>query len=156
MSSNLSLSFELICLMGWLLKHEQEELSKLIENALGKGLSEELQALNPQDFFDEAASMNVTVHEFFECIERMLLAKVEGIEIERTAGKQLEPALKKMDSQVIDLRTLWTSLQQAKKKLTQNKKNQADASAAEADSANKVLFEQILKNWNPSQIDPLN
>lgn len=43
MSTNLSLSFELLCLMGWLLRHHKEEVAALIASAAEKGFIDELE-----------------------------------------------------------------------------------------------------------------
>lgn len=159
MSTNLSLSFELICLMGWLLKHNKTELVNLILTALDSGFAEELHSIDMKEFFDDEMNGNGIVHQFFSVLEQELLTKLEGAVLDRPSTGLLVDELKKFDGQVLDPRSLFVSLQAVKKKfiagntLLQEDDQPLDGRSTELRS---LLFEQVLKDWHPSQQDLLH
>ena len=97
MSTNLSVSFELICLMGWLLKKDRAALQQLIQKALAGGVSESIAQLHETRPAELSDSMAKTVAEFFVYIESML---VQGVPVARggyVLGANLTPEVKKID-----------------------------------------------------------
>lgn len=157
MSTNLSLSFELICLMGWLLKHHKTDLVDLILVALDEGFAEELHSIDMKEFFDDEMNGNGIVHEFFSLLEQELIKKLEGVVLDRPSNGVLVSELKKFDAQVLDARSLFVSLQAVKKKfITGNATAQDKAPEFKIEQLRTLLFEQVLKDWHPSQHDLLH
>ncbi len=157
MSTNLSLSFELICLMGWLLKHHKTDLVELILIALDEGFAEELHSIDMKEFFDDEMNGNGIIQEFFSLLEKELVKKLEGVVLDRPSNGVLVGELKKFDSQVFDARSLFVSLQAVKKKFIIGKtEEQEQGSELKVEQLRTLLFEQVLKDWHPSMQDLLH
>ncbi len=152
MSTNLSVSFELICLMGWLLKKDKTALQQLIQKALAGGVSDsiaQLQHARPAELSD---SMAQTVAEFFEYIEAVLAQGVPSMK--NGAGSSFAPEIKKIDQQTLDPKVVWLAVSQTKEAvnavsagLTESEKN---------DLFKHELYKNLLKNWTLSADETLN
>lgn len=154
MSTNLSLSFELLCLMGWLLRQHKEEVAALIASAVEKGFIDELEISDMRDFIDHPSMSNEMVNEFFSFLERTVQKQLEGRQIDVQCQGFLADEVKKIDGQFVDQRVLFASIQNVKKKLLLNSK-EIDT-LEENEQVKSSLCENILKQWNPSQQDQLN
>ncbi|PCI74401.1 hypothetical protein COB28_01045 [Candidatus Dependentiae bacterium] len=150
MSTNLSLSFELISLMGWFLRHHKEELTQLIEKATENGFMDELQVSDMKDFLHNTAASNEVVQEFFSFLEGSLQKGFEGKELDTAIRGALADEVKKVDGQVVDQHLLLSSIQKVK----QESKEMGDA--LPTSHVKKLLCEQLLKQWDPSHHDKLN
>lgn len=152
MSTNLSVSFELICLMGWLLKKDKTALQQLIQKALAGGVSDsiaQLQHARPSELSD---SMAQTVAEFFEYIEAVLAQGVPSMK--NGANALFAPEIKKIDQQTFDSKVVWLAVSQTKEAvnavssgLTESEKN---------DLFKHELYKNLLKNWTLSADETLN
>jgi hypothetical protein len=150
MSSGLSLSFELIYLMGWLLKNNKAKLKQLVLEAIQAGIMEEVAAMHDVDYLLLSDQMQGTVEQFMEYFEQAINEGMLGSEASLGAPYNLAPVFKKFDPRLFDQRTLLLSLQEAKKKISYKKKT--DPSVSDIDD-NSILFERILKNLNHSKKD---
>ena len=156
MNSSLSLSFELIYLMGWLLKNDQAKLKQLVAEAVEQGFIEEVEAMSDADYLLLSDQMQSTVEQFMDCLEDAITKSVQGIEGNAAVHQNLAPILKKLDSDLVDSKTLLLSMQQTKKKLSYKKKQGVQSMGSvstEENEANNILFERLLKNWSPSKKD---
>ncbi|MBM3894300.1 hypothetical protein FJ366_01770 [Candidatus Dependentiae bacterium] len=154
MSTNLSVSFELICLMGWLLKKDKHALRELIQKALSGGVADaiyDLQASKPAELSD---TMEKTVSEFFEYVESIL---AEGVPVNKPKGvlsSQTRDAIKKVDQHVIDPHSFWNSVNRAEEAV-EMLGGDLNQSAREAMFKNE-LYKNILSNWTVPSEDVLN
>ena len=155
MNSSLSLSFELIYLMGWLLKRDKAKLKKLVAEAIEQGFIDEVDALSDADYLLLSDQMQSTVEQFMESLEDAITEGVQSMHGSEPMHQDLAPTLKKFDTDLLDEKTLSLSMQQTKKKLSHKKKHHAkQESLVPVDAeANSILFERLLKNWNPSKKD---
>ena len=154
MSTNLSVSFELICLMGWLLKKDKTALQQLIQKALAGGVSDsiaQLQSSRPSEISDTMAE---TVTEFFEYIETVIAQGVPGVKSGRGVGSFLDPELKKLDQHALDPKVVWLAISQTKEAvsaisigLSEQEKN---------DLFKHELYKNLLKNWTIAADEALN
>lgn len=154
MSTNLSVSFELICLMGWLLKKDKTALQQLIQKALAGGVSDsiaQLQAARPAELSDTMAQ---TVAEFFEYIEAVIAQGVPGNKAGSGIGSFLDPELKKLDQHALDPKVVWLAISQTKEAvnaisvgLNEQEKNEL---------FKHELYKNLLKNWTIAADDILN
>ncbi|MBL4587774.1 hypothetical protein JKY79_00325 [Candidatus Babeliales bacterium] len=154
MSTNLSLSFELISLMGWLLRHHKEELSQLIEKATENGFMDELEVSDMKDFLNGTSTNNDVVQEFFSFLEGSIQKGFEGKQLDTIAFGALVDEVKKVDGQVVDQHVLLSSIQKVKNDCV--KKSDEESGSFQTDHIKDLLCEQILKKWNPSHHDSLN
>lgn len=155
MNSSLSLSFELIYLMGWLLKNDQAKLKKLVAEAVEQGFIEEVDAMSDADYLLLSDQMQSTVEQFMDYLEDAITESVQGADAHNGVCKDLAPLLKKFDTDAVDQKTVSLAMQQTKKKLSYKKKqgDKINAIAVTEAEANDILFERLLKNWNPSKKD---
>lgn len=169
MSAQISLSFELISLLNWLLRHEKAMLNAMLKQALEHGFAEELEKLDAASLAStESEELYNTVLDFLEYLEQSLIKNLETISVDNKTKDAIMPTLQKLEADSLDHKTLWLSMQQTKARMLKAKqcateKQQPQAIAAEAakdtkhtEHANKILFEQLLKNWKPNNKDVMN
>lgn len=155
MDTNLSLSFELIYLMGWLLKHEKGLLNDLIKHAVNHGLAQDLQKVDPRTYGQVNNDLYAVIVDFLSFLEKSLakhlnenIAHVEGEDV-------IFSTIKKLDQENLDLKSIKLSIQKARDLLVKNSE-EGKPVEQQTELAKNVLFEHILKNWKPSKTDLLN
>lgn len=140
MNSGLSLSFELVYLLNWLLKHKKPALIKLVQQAVKDGFT--------HDLFQEYAHIDDLEHaeELYEGMIQFLVL------LENHVLKNLDNAIEPVP-QVVNGEILDASLQQARIELARAKGVQEDQ-PVQADEI--LLFKQLLEQWKPAKNEPLN
>lgn len=151
MNANISLSFELILLVRWLLKHEKEQLNTLVKRALEHGFMQELEEKSSKAYGQVADKLYENIVEFLMFMEGSLVNNLAEFNIDEAAHNAMIPIIKKLDVSTVDLKSLWEGMQQAKKQMSKHYEVHEDP-----ESVNNLLFEQILKHWKPSKKLPLN
>jgi len=157
MSTDLSLSIELIYLMDWIVKNEKTLLNNLVKHSIENGFIKELDKIdlgnhtNPDLLFE-------VVYAFMTKIEDCLVENLEKAQLSDSQSEEIIPAIKKISMESIDLKTMWLSLQQTKIQLNkvqkqQNRHEKLDVENAQNTKHNStsILFEQIIKNWKPTK-----
>ncbi|MFH0898965.1 MAG: hypothetical protein V1855_05275 [bacterium] len=154
-NTSLSLSLELICLIAWLLKHEKSKLNVLIKRAIKNGLIQELDKLEKRDFLKASEELHMTVLDFLMFLEDSLIENLKTSHLDIKTERTLIPPLKNMEEDALPAQTIQLSIKEAKDQLIQEK--QTDPTVSEdVDHVKQVLFEQIIKNWKPSNKELLN
>jgi len=152
MNANISLSFELILLLNWLVKHEKAQLNNLVKDALEKGFMQEIEDISPNDYPQLADQFYSSILEFLMFFEQSLLNNLESINIDEVTNNAIGPVIKKLDFENLDIKTLWLSMQQTKDKMSKTRANIEHG----PEQINNLLFERLLKNWKPSKKSPMN
>jgi hypothetical protein len=155
MDTNLSLSFELIYLMGWLLKNEKGMLNDLIKHALKNGLAQDLQKVESYGGAQMNEELYDTIVAFLSYLEKTLAKNLETSISPVNADEAIFPTLKKLDQENLDLKNLKLSIQKARDLLAKNIEEKGNT-VQQTELAKNVLFEHILKGWKPSKGDLLN
>lgn len=153
MDANISLSYELVCLINWLVKNEKTALKSLVKQAIKNGFLNELEQLEQPEQGASQEFLYTAVFEFLLHIEDNLIKNLESMHV-TTQEELLFPALQRMDAPHLDARTMWLSMHQAKNLL--NKTQLPASHDALTDKVANVLFERIIKNWKPDQNEPMN
>ncbi|MBX9831220.1 hypothetical protein K2X40_04655 [Candidatus Babeliales bacterium] len=174
MNTSLSLSFELIYLIGWLLKNEKQMLNTLIKNAIKKGLGQDLNAINPQDHSKVNEQLYNTLIDFLNFMEDSLLNNMDELQVDTKTEKAMLAALRKVDLDALDVNAVRTSMQQTKEELsTKNVSTLEVASDSDQlttlepsepddiefdnnEKAATILLKNIIKNWKPSLNELIN
>lgn len=165
MSYQLSLSFELICLMDWLLKNKGSKLKDLVKEAVDKQLADSLEKMSEHDYVKMASRMHDVVIDFVIFLEDMLIEELEGVSPDLNVREKMFPAIKHMDIAKFDINAVWLSMQQAKIKfMKKRQRHSGDIIGAKVASKSKIsdddikqeLFKQLLKNWQPKGKEPVN
>lgn len=150
--NNISLSFELICLMSWLLKNEKQAVNALIKQAVKHGFTENLELMGEQENGLMSEQLYTTVLDFLIFLENSLIKQLDDAVTSNSDQKELLPTLKKIDAH-FDSRTLLASIRQAKSRLAKYNKKLQDENKKETQ---QVLFESMLTNWKPNEEDLVN
>jgi|SaaInlStandDraft_3_1057020.scaffolds.fasta_scaffold33962_2 hypothetical protein len=155
-NEQLSLSFELICFMDWMLKHGKKQLRDLVKNAIQNGLAQELDNIDEEKYLKISEYLHHAVLDFVLTLEDFIIEELEGVSPKESVREKTSTAIKNLDTKFIDVQTILLSLQQAKSKLLKKKKIKINNSIQTKDEAKDVLCTQILKNWKPNSNEPVN
>lgn len=152
MDKHLSLSFELIYLMGWLLKHEKGMLNSLIKHALKNGLAHDLETVQLDAQGDASQELQTIILDFLAFLERSLAKNLDA-----SHDATHHDARHHEDQKHPDANELKVRLQRAKQLLTKELAiEQIPGAAAEKKGSNKVVHKElndILKTWKPNKKD---
>ena len=69
MTTQISLSFELICLISWLLKNDKVMINTLVKHALDNGFVEEIAKIDAENHGEVAENMYSNLVTFLEYLE---------------------------------------------------------------------------------------
>lgn len=155
MNSSLSLSIELIYLMGWLLKKEKSKLNALVKQAMNDGLAYDLQKLNTIEHEDVSEHLHNTVLNFLTYMEEALANNLDLIHTKHEAEEAMRPALNLLEENSVDDDTLQVSIQRAKVDL-QREVESGLVKSLNPEHAKQLLFKHILENWDPTNEENLN
>ena len=155
MSSQLTISFEIICLMEWLLNHKKEALAQLVKDAVASGVGNEIGSVRDLDSMDMTEHLYDTVFDFVVGLEDLLIVELETEVAGKRMREKMAPIIKKIDFAKIDLKTLIVSVQEAKAALLKKSDDERKMLPATAE-INNELFSQLLKNWHPESSEPMN
>ncbi len=139
MESDITLSFELLVLLNWIMQNEKPTLNSLIRNALKNGLEGEFEKLASAEKIEINEQFYTTVLGFLLSMEDCLIEHLSRIKINKNAKKDISPLLKRLELMGVRIKPVFS---------TKHQKN--------AEDTKNVLFQQILKNWKPDKNDLLN
>ncbi len=151
--NNISLSFELICLMSWLMKNEKKSINALVKLAIEHGFTENLEVGNEDDPHQMAEHLYSTVTDFLLYLEESLLQQLN--ENSDLSQQDLLPMIKKLDGE-LDRATLWQSMQQTRKELSNLNLNSTQPDTASRRDAELLFLKKMLKNWSLSEEEIIN
>ena len=138
-------SYELLCLLRWLLEHDTEKLKKLISKALASGLKDEIKQF--EQIGDVQADPMIleevqhSIIEFFSMLESLLIESVKEHMVQKAIEKNLMPTIDHIDSTICDDATVRSSIEKATAKSEQYPK----------ENAQDLLFKELLKRWKPTK-----
>jgi|GEM_PF-320880 uncharacterized membrane-anchored protein YjiN (DUF445 family) len=139
------ISYELLCLLRWLLENDVEKIKKMVSKALASGLKEDIKQ------FEQLGDVNAdpemieeiqhSIIEFFSMLETLLIESIKEQAAQRAVEKNLMPTVDHIDSKVCDDATVRSSLEKA----TAKSEMYPQANAQE------LLFKELLKRWKPTK-----
>ena len=140
-NNQLSLSYELLFLLQWLLDHEPERLKGLITYALTHGLKEDLKEGADAADLQTTEELQYTIVDFLKLLESLLQEALTEQAMKTIMEKKLMPAIDQIDNKACDEATVQFSVEKASSRLERNP------------SANpqEILFNELLKCWKPSK-----
>lgn len=153
MTTQISLSLELMCLINWLVKNEKTLLNSLVKQAVAHGLIDELQQLDQVDPQHAADELYLTIFDFLDHLEQALIKNLETVQVDIKTKDAILPSLQKIEGSSLDFKTMWQSMQQTKARIS--KKN-ANSLTPHIKNPKDILFEEILKNWKPNKKETIN
>ena len=152
MSSNFTLSLELIYLLDWLLKHEQNRLRAIIKRAVQMGLMQKISGAHSLKIEDSLATEDLqhSFVEFMNFLEETLAKTLNTLHEGRQLQFDLATLYKELNIDNVDGHTALAILQEAQHELAHCAKNEDAASSSEL---KKALLTKVLKNWKPQRHD---
>lgn len=145
----LSISYELLCLLRWLVDHDYDKVKKMVSKALAQGLKDDIQ--KTEKHFDKKNEAHIeeiqySIIEFFSMLETTLLESLNEHAIQRATEKNLLPTIEHIDTTVCDDETVRSSIEKVSSKIADSTKEHAQ----------QVLFKELLKRWKPTKKAALN
>lgn len=144
-NSHFVISYELLCLLRWLLEHDMDKLKKLASKALNSGLKEDIKQ------FEQIGDVNAdpelveevqhSIIEFFGMLEIILLETMKEQSVQRAIEKKLMTTVDHIDATLCNDDILRTSIEKATAKSEQRPK----------ENAQDLLYKELLKRWKPTK-----
>lgn len=139
------ISYELLCLLRWLLENDVEKLKKMVSKALATGLKEDIK------YFEQLGDVSAdpvmveevqhSIIEFFSMLEMLLAESIKEQAVQRAVEKNLMPTIDHIDSTICDDATVRSSVEKTVAKSEQHPR----------ENAQNMLYKELLKRWKPSK-----
>lgn len=137
-----TLSYELLCLLEWLMQHEGEKLRKIVHKAVQThSFHEKIQALDQQKSADELGLMHISILDFFNLLESFLQKSLHDRVTSKARSQNLLSSLDQFDATVCDQQTMHSCLEKTTTAIDSNPSL----------NAKEQLFKEILKQWKPDK-----
>ena len=164
MTTQISLSLELISLINWMLKKEKTLLNSLVKHAIEHGFIEELAKAESTEQQYQPEEIHNTLVEFLDFLEHTLIKNLETIQVDEKTKDAILPALQKIETDSLDFKTAWMSMQHTKARVGRKRYPKARTETLEATTTPtpmvqnpmEILFEELLKNWKPNNKETVN
>jgi hypothetical protein len=139
-TSQVTLSYELLHLIRWIVENEPEQLKTIIDNALQNGLNKDFKQ---KQMSEESASeaMHYSIVDFLTLMEIMLNDSVNEQTMKNVVEKKLMPALDHIDTTECDTAIVKGSAKRASSQIEAHPNS----------SAQELLFQELLRSWNPNK-----
>lgn len=138
--NQLTVSYELLYLVQWLLENESDALKKLINQALEKGLKQDLQIATHSEL-KNTEDIQYSIVDFLSLLETLLHESVSEQNMRRIMEKKLMPAIDNIDNKECDRATVDFSVEKATSKIENNPEK----------NPQEILFQELLKCWKPTK-----
>lgn len=139
-SGQLTLSYELLCLLRWLVEHDADHLKNMVANAIKSGLKNELQRIDTiSELHLVASGVEDAISDFIRMLELHLLEAMDQETLHKAKQNKLISDINKIDTSLCDNDTVRISLE----KTTHNLEDNPDANPKEQ------LYKELLKQWQP-------
>lgn len=137
--NNVTLSYELLALLAWLVDNNQAALKQLVEHALSAGLQEEIRKINASDDPNDMYELQNSITDFLSILETMLLESSSNRTQRKQPYKSLINTLDNIDPLECDTSLVNFSLEETTAKLEQNPHG----------NPKEMLLKELLRNWQP-------
>jgi len=142
-----AISYELLCLLRWLIENDTESLKNIVHYAIQNGLQTELQKIDTISDINLATSgIEDNIGDFFKVLEIILVDAIDAETIRKAKAKKLMSAVNKIDASLCDDNTVRISLEKTTDSLERNPKA----------NPKELLYKEILKQWHPQDKKVLN
>ena len=138
--NQLTVSYELLYLMEWLLENEPERIKALIVYALDHGLTQDMQTAMKAKTFN-ADEMHYNLVDFLALMETLLYEALSEQTMKKAMQQKLLPAIDHIDNKACDKETVAWSIEKATSKIDLNP----------GENPREILFKELLKCWKPAK-----
>ncbi|HEB41443.1 MAG TPA: hypothetical protein ENI08_00295 [Candidatus Dependentiae bacterium] len=144
-NTQLTISYELLYLLQWLIEYDDSRLKQMITRALNQGLRKEMQKTEKSNELVDEMCYH-TIIDFFELMEELLAESIEEHIEKKAREKNLMPAIDQIDSTVCDDATMLFSIERTTTKI----ENDPNINPKEQ------LFKELLRSWKPHNKNTMN
>lgn len=135
-----TISYELLCLLRWLVEHDTNSLKHMVTTAINNGLHEELKKIDTISDLNLASSgIEHTINDFVRILELLLLEAMDEEVVRKAKQKKLMADINKIDTSLCDNDTVRISLEKTTNNLDRNPNT----------NPKEQLYKEILKQWQP-------
>lgn len=139
-----TISHEVIAFLRWLVENHPNKLKDLTKKALSDGLLKQSYIDQTMSLEDDAT--HATILDFFGTLELIMHEALEEYATSTAQQNRLQDTIDQIDGSLCDTGTVKTSLEIATTSLALDPEK----------SPKELLFKEILKQWRPSNSQPLN
>lgn len=141
----LVISYELLCLLHWLIEHDTTKIQRMIHAALKKGLYRQITHKEHKSNIQSLDQAQQTMSEFFIILEALFLDTLTTYEDAQTTQKDTLPELDRIDTKDYDSSTVQLSIEQATKNAHKSE-----------NTLQELLFQELLRRWKPNKNSIIN
>ncbi len=144
-SQHFVISYELLCLLRWLIENDGDKLKKIVGKALQSGLRDDIKQLarieNVESNPELIEEVQYSIVEFFSMLEILLLECNNEQAVQRAVEKNLMNTVDHIDSTLCNDDIVRTSVEKATAKSEMQPKA----------NAHQLLYKELLKRWKPTK-----
>lgn len=140
-NNQLTLSYELLYLLQWLIENEPENLKDLIAKSLKNGLKDQLKRINPNVESKPQEDIQNSIIDFFGMVELLLHEARNEETLKQVLEKKLMPAIDNIDTKECGKEVVQLSVEQAS--------NQFETTPEQ--NPQELLYKEILRCWHPKK-----
>ena len=133
--NQLTVSYELLYLIQWLLDNESSAIKKVIEQALQNGLKHDLQTAINSTELKNTDDVQYSIVDFLSLLETLLHESISEQNMKRIMERKLMPAIDNIDNKECDKATVDFSVEKATSKIESNPE----------ENPQEILFQELLK-----------
>lgn len=134
-----AVSYELLCLLRWLVEHDSDRLKKMVSRAVAKGLNEKIQHIQAYDDQEALEDAHDNMIEFFSTLESLLIETIQEQSVQNNVQKGLIPVIEYIDSTACEDSLVQESIEKVHTQL----------SCKSNENVQEVFLKEMLKNWKP-------
>ncbi|MGE0010406.1 MAG: hypothetical protein AB7F19_00385 [Candidatus Babeliales bacterium] len=136
----LTLSYELLYLLQWIIENEQETLKVFIQEAVRRQQAAERHQ-KEHVYYTQDDELQQNIVDFFAVLDALLYEAVEEESVHKATQKNLLPSLNQIDSAICDTDTLQSTVEETT----------AHLDAHPEQNAKDVLHKKLLQQWEPDE-----
>ena len=145
--TQLILSYELLCLLRWLIEYDANKLKKMVSKAVSNGLYEHIRLLDkkPASAHDQE-DMQDNILDFLALLETSLLECMSDHVTHKARSTNLLATVEQLDTTLCDPEIMMSSLEKATALSDKNPNL----------NPQEMLYKELLKRWKPEKKSALN
>lgn len=139
------ITHELLSLLIWLIEHEQVFMAKMVHKAFASGLKDAIKDYQEMDNAQLLEDAQQAIIDFFGILESHMLDALHQQSVKRALEKNLFPSIDKIDTTACNDAIVRTSIEKATSAINISDKQ-----------AQRTLYRELLKRWNPGTNQVMN
>jgi len=135
------ISYELLHVLHWLLKHEEAELSRLVTQAFVKGFEDKIKQQDVYAKLQHSDDLQNSIVNFFSFLEDHV-ASISNVEnSKKIIDHNIIKALDHIDPKRFDYETIKSTVRATAEKINPKSKT----------TPKELFLKELLKHWNPKK-----